>query len=367
MAKSKYTISNTENGITVSVDGKEVDRSSGVYSLGLEYAAAKQIPQGKSATIGKNELEKMYPSPKSKKSSISFKPKGVPAASGKAAPAKNNQKSTDKKTESTKPANNGSQPSNDKPANNQPEPANKPESASSNANTTGNAPVATGNIATVNVVGKRKKKWRDPGETAREKALAHQKVNTASYDGLYTKYYSASDFNLYIGDILIDRAAGVAIGESLTSTPIYTIGNSRYDFLARGNVIVNGIIRINKAERDYLARVITHYRGRTNDFRLLSSYEQLQLTTSELAKYRKQLRQYQNEQVSAKSVLDWADLGSFTINMVYNNADAVTEGVQQRISIIECRIVGYEHSVDIGSDGQLIDGYKFIAKEVIPE
>lgn len=366
MAKSKYTISNTDNGITVSVDGKEVDKSSGVYSLGLEYAVAKQIPQGKSATIGKNELEKMYPKPKEKKSSTSFKPKGVPAANGKAAPVKNNQKSTGKKAEPTKPANNSSQPANDKPAGNQSEPANKPESASSNANTA-NTPVTTGSVATVNVVGKRKKKWRDPGETAREKALAHQKVNTASYDGLYTKYYSCSDFNLYIGDILIDRAAGVAIGESLTSTPIYTIGNSRYDFLARGNVIVNGIIRINKAERDYLARVITHYRGRTNDFRLLSSYEQLQLTTSELAKYRKQLRQYYNEQVSAKSVLDWADLGSFTINMVYNNADAVTEGVQQRISIIECRIVGYEHSVDIGSDGQLIDGYKFIAKEVIPE
>lgn len=368
MAKSKYTISNTDNGITVSVDGKEIDKSSGVYSLGLEYAVAKHIPQGKSATISKNELEKMYPKPKEKKSSTSFKPKGVPAGNGKAAPAKNNQKSTGKNTEPAKPANNGSQPANDKPASNQSEPANRPEpSGSNNANTTGNAPVATGSVATVNVVGKRKKKWRDPGETSREKALAHQKVNTASYDGLYTKYYSASDFNLYIGDILIDRAAGVAIGESLTSTPIYTIGNSRYDFLARGNVIVNGIIRINKAERDYLARVITHYRGRTNDFRLLSSYEQLQLTTSELVKYRKQLRQYNNEQVSAKSVLDWADLGSFTINMVYNNADAVTEGVQQRISIIECRIVGYEHSVDIGSDGQLIDGYKFIAKEVIPE
>ena len=368
MAKSKYTISNTDNGITVSVDGKEVDKSSGVYSLGLEYAVAKQIPQGKSATISKNELEKMYPKPKEKKSSTSFKPKGVPAANGKAASSKNNQKSIGKKAEPTKPTNNSSQPANNKPAGNKTEPTNKPGSTSSNnTNAVDENGVDVNHLSAVTVKAKRKKKWRDPGETSREKALAHQKVNTASYDGLYTKYYSASDFNLYIGDILIDRAAGVAIGESLTSTPIYTIGNSRYDFLARGNVIVNGIIRINKAERDYLARVITHYRGRTNDFRLLSSYEQLQLTTSELAKYRKQLRQYNNEQVSAKSVLDWADLGSFTINMVYNNADAVTEGVQQRISIIECRIVGYEHSVDIGSDGQLIDGYKFIAKEVIPE
>lgn len=312
MAKSKYNISNTSDGVQVSVDGNRAEEHSREYNIGLEYALAKNLAPGKTVSVDKTVIEKMYPKVQdTRKSSTTFKPKGVPKATGKADPIDN--------------------------------------------------------MSAISAKGRGKQVNLNPGETDREKALAHRKVQTASYDGLYTKYYSSSDFNLYIGDILIDRAAGVAVGESLTSTPIYTIGNSRYDFLARGNVIVNGIIRINKAEKDYLARVIAHYRGRTNEFKILSSYEQLQLTSEELAKYRKQLKEYQNEQVSAKSVLDWADLGSFTIHMVYNNSDAVTEGVQQRISIVECRIVGYEHSVDIGSDGQLIDGYKFIAKEVIPE
>ena len=363
---SKYNISNSDSGVTVTVDGVPTAYGSKEYNLGLEYALVRGMKPGTSVTVGENSLTKLFPKknpapkrpakasppPKVSHSKVThkkappkaalvekvaekpgFKPKGAPAPDKKtgAAPAKATAKVP------TKP--------------------HKHE-----------AGVDINNLSAVTVKAKRKKKYTlNPTETAREKALAHQKVKTASYDGLYTKYYSASDFNIYIGDIFIDRAAGVAVGESLTSTPIYTIGNSRYDFLARGNVIVNGILRINKAEKDYIARVLAHYRGRENNFRALSSYEQVQLTSEELAKYRKQLKQFQSEQVSAKSVLDWADLGVFTIHMVYNNADAVTEGVQQRISIIECRIVGYEHSVDIGSDGQLIDEYKFIGKEVIPE
>lgn len=312
MVKSKYNISNADNGVQVSVDGNRAEEHSREYNIGLEYALAKNLAPGKTVTVDKAVIEKMYPKIKdTRPAEPKFKPKGVPKANGK----------TD--------------------------------------------PVDTMSAISVNKKGKQYNP--NPGETQREKNLAHQKVKSASYDGIYTKYFSASDFSIYVGDILIDRAAGIAIGESLTSTPIYTVGNSRYDFLARGNVVVNGILRINKAEKDYLARVLAHYRGRSNEFKVLSSYEQLQLTSEELAKYRKHLKEYQNEQVSAKSVLDWADLGEFTIHMVYNNADAVTEGVQQRISIVECKIVGYEHSVDIGSDGQLIDGYKFIAKEVIPE
>ena len=312
MAKSKYNIENTDNGIVVSVDGNVVENQSREYNIGLEYSLAKGLKPGNSITVDKSVIEKMYPQIKdSRSNSPDFKPKGVPKSSRKVDPVDN--------------------------------------------------------MSAISVKGKGRPYNPNPGETNAERALAHQKVQTASYDGLYTKYFSSSDFNIYIGDILIDRAAGIAINETLTSTPIYTIGNSRYDFLARGNVLTNGIIRINKAEKDYLARVIAHYRGRTNEFKFLSPYEQIQLTSDELAKYRKQLKEYQNEQVSAKSVLDWADLGSFTINMVYNNSDAVTEGIQQRISIVECRIVGYENSVDIGSDGQLIDGYKFIAKEAIPE
>ena len=71
-------------------------------------------------------------------------------------------------------------------------------------------------------------------------------------------------------------------------------------------------------------------------------------------------------EVSAKSVLDLSDLDPFTLNLVYNNSDVISRGVQQQISIIECRVIGFEHNVDIGSDGQLIDGYKFIGKEVVP-
>lgn len=200
---------------------------------------------------------------------------------------------------------------------------------------------------------------------AQDEEIRSQSVK---YHGIYNKYYSASDFRVYIGDILLDKASGVMINESLSSLPIYTIGNSRYDFLSRGNIIVSGFITINKSDKDYIARVLSSYRENgTVNFKSLSPYEQMQLTTEELAAYKKKEKQYKESDVSSKSVLDWADLEPFTINLVYNNADVITAGEDHRIAIIECRIVGYEHGVDISSDGQLIDGYKFIAKEVVPE
>ena len=202
-----------------------------------------------------------------------------------------------------------------------------------------------------------------------EQRLYSPPTGSAGYNGLYTKFYSSSDFKFYIGDILIDRASGIGLNENLSSSPIYTIGNSRYDFLARGNLIVTGYISINKSHKDYLARVLVNYREGlvSKGFKSLSAYEQLQLTHDELISYKEKERAFLDQKISHKTILDCADFPEFTLHMVYDNSDPISSGIQQRISIIECRIVGYEHAVDISSDGQLIDGYKFIAKEVVPE
>ena len=200
----------------------------------------------------------------------------------------------------------------------------------------------------------------------READLANKTISSVGYSGLYTKYYSSSDFKIYIGDILLDYAASVAFSESLSSVPVYTIGNSRYSFLSRGNLLVSGYISINKAGKDYLARTLANFRDNKVSFKSLSPYEQMQLTADELNAYKEKEARYMASEVSAKSVLDLSDLDPFTLNLVYNNSDVISRGVQQQISIIECRVIGFEHNVDIGSDGQLIDGYKFIGKEVVP-
>lgn len=193
------------------------------------------------------------------------------------------------------------------------------------------------------------------------------KGKQVDFKGLYNKYYSASDFRFYIGDILIDKASGIGLNESLSSVPLYTIGNSRFEFLSRGNNIVHGFISINKSTKDYLSRILSHHEGDLGGvkFKSLSPYEQMQLTSAELEKYKAQEKKFLEKKVSAHSVLDWSDFNLFNIDMVYDNSDPTHISEIHRARISEVRIVGYEHGIDISGDGQLIDGYKFIAKEFI--
>lgn len=182
-------------------------------------------------------------------------------------------------------------------------------------------------------------------------------------NGLYNKYYSSSDCMIYIEDIWLDKVSGIGINESLSSVPIYTIGNSRYSFLSRGNNIVTGFISINKCTKDYLPRVLENI-NKNSEFRKLTPYEQMQLTSEELRVYKEKEAAMESGKVSNKSVLDWADLDTFNITISYNNGDPTMAGVKQYVDIQEIRIIGFETSIDIGSDGQLIDGYRFVAKEV---
>lgn len=93
--------------------------------------------------------------------------------------------------------------------------------------------------------------------------------------------------------------------------------------------------------------------------------KQLALTAEELKKYQEEKKKFDQEQVEVKSSLGFSDYDLFTIELVYNNSDAIDRRTSFSREIIDCRIVGYEQGVDIGGDGQLIDGYRFIAREVI--
>ena len=218
--------------------------------------------------------------------------------------------------------------------------------ASNNANKGSRAnPVDHVQLKEVNVKGKRP-------------AQGHGFVN-----GLYNKYYSSSDCMIYIEDIWLDKVSGIGINESLSSVPIYTIGNSRYSFLSRGNNMVTGFISINKCNKDYLPRVLDNI-NKTSEFRRLTPYEQMQLTSEELRVYKEKEAAMEIGKVSNKSVLDWADLDTFNITIAYNNGDPTMSVVRQYVDIQEIRIIVFETSVDIVSDGQLVDGYRFIAKEV---
>lgn len=195
--------------------------------------------------------------------------------------------------------------------------------------------------------------------------------NLSSYiNRTYNKYYSASDFVIRVrgngGDpVWLDKASGVAVNESLSSTPIYTLGDSRVNFFSRGNLLVSGFISVNMVSADYMSKVLAVINGAAKSFKYLTAREQLALTPEKLRQYLKEKEEFETQEIESMSTLGYSDYGLFTIELIYNNSDAISRVTAFSREILECRIVGFEQGIDIGGDGQLVDGYRFIAKEII--
>lgn len=199
---------------------------------------------------------------------------------------------------------------------------------------------------------------------------SRQRISGGKYKQMYNKYYSASDFIIKIKTqnseaIWLDKASGVAVSESLSSNPIYTLGDSRVNFFSRGNLIVTGFISVNTISADYISRVLANINGQIKNFKPLTPREQMALSAEKLKAYLKEKEKYEQQEVEALSTLGFADYSLFTVELEYNNSDAVEKVTSFSREILDCRIIGFEHGVDIGGDGQLVDGYKFIAREIV--
>ena len=199
---------------------------------------------------------------------------------------------------------------------------------------------------------------------------SRQRISGGKYKQMYNKYYSASDFIIKIKTqnseaIWLDKASGVAVSESLSSNPIYTLGDSRVNFFSRGNLIVTGFISVNTISADYISRVLANINGQIKNFKPLTPREQMALSAEKLKAYLKEKEKYEQQEVEALSTLGFADYSLFTVELEYNNSDAVEKVTSFSREILDCRIIGFEHGVDIGGDGQLVDGYKFIARDIV--
>ena len=199
---------------------------------------------------------------------------------------------------------------------------------------------------------------------------SRQRISGGKYKQMYNKYYSASDFIIKIKTenseaIWLDKASGVAVSESLSSNPIYTLGDSRVNFFSRGNLIVTGFISVNTISADYISRVLANINGKIKNFKPLTPREQMALSAQKLKAYLKEKEKYEQQEVEDLSTLGFADYSLFTVELEYNNSDAVEKVTSFSREILDCRIIGFEHGVDIGGDGQLVDGYKFIAREIV--
>lgn len=184
---------------------------------------------------------------------------------------------------------------------------------------------------------------------------------------LYDRYYSASDVTVFIYEkntnnkLWLDKASGIALNESLSSAPIYTLGNSRFHFLTKGNVITSGILTVNINDPHYLGKVMTHITTPPR-FKRLSPEEQISLSYYSLQEYKLAERKYLKSVTYADGILGMSDYPLVNIELVYNNSDVTEYRESFTRTISDIRFTSYEEGISITSDGQLVNGFRFVAR-----
>jgi len=188
----------------------------------------------------------------------------------------------------------------------------------------------------------------------------------------YTNYYTASDTSVFIEHpnspnvVMIDTLAGVGWVEALTSSPINGLGEQRYGFINSGNVLVNGAIHLNFTHQHYMQCILEEVS--------LSIIEQ-GLTTEEIfsnmslegldqeVRKRKLREAKQIASESKKGIQSFPE--DFNIRVVFNNGNIYHDDSNKTFLIKGCKIVSSGMSPSIADDGQLIQEYKFIGREVV--
>lgn len=87
--------------------------------------------------------------------------------------------------------------------------------------------------------------------------MNNSSTRTTIYD---QEYFSGSQVNLYIGDVLVDEVVFIDFRVTETKRVWYGYASQLYDAVSKGTVIVEGQLSINYKESGYLHRVLERYR-----------------------------------------------------------------------------------------------------------
>lgn len=195
----------------------------------------------------------------------------------------------------------------------------------------------------------------------------------------YDNYYSGSDAFIYFesknndNQVYMDKLYGFGYRDSISSMPIYGLGNSEFAFVSRGNVILSFSIDVNVIHENYLTQAIHYSAGnitkvnaQPTDFKDFSFADLNRRSLSQLSQEALIDSEYTGALLQSKKIhtplLHKLPRG-FTTRVIFNNSKHLH--VDERSSgflIIDCVVISKESETYIDKDGQMIQRYNFVGK-----
>lgn len=189
--------------------------------------------------------------------------------------------------------------------------------------------------------------------------------------GMYDFYFTASDCNVYLINPLIDRkiqidkAIGIGWSQTISSSPIYTLGNSEPSFFSRGNSLVQGSIELAFKSTEYMGTAFKYLTGRdaleAKKKELMNDKQEF--TSTEAA--------YLYTTLEAMTTIDSTEISlsnidaPLNIEVVFDNSNELSDSsTSSNIIIKGVKFISSGTAIHSGNEQALTYRYAFMAKNV---
>lgn len=191
---------------------------------------------------------------------------------------------------------------------------------------------------------------------------------------MYDHYYTGSDVNIYLRypatdrQVHIDKAVGIGYNHSMSSVPIYILGNVDPAFFSRGNSLIQGNLDLAFKSVKYLQAGIRHILNKSD---LISERDRLRkkaetknsrITDQEVMR----LNQLQTMAITDMSTISISQIFElFEIIIEYDNTNSNDTGTGRSGIVLEgIKFTSEGMSIRSTEESALVDRYTFLAKNV---
>lgn len=187
---------------------------------------------------------------------------------------------------------------------------------------------------------------------------------------IYDHYYSGSDVNIYLkyvpsGRMVhLDKALGIGFNHSMSTIPIYTLGNVNPSFFSRGNSLIQGSMDLVFKSDKYLQTVINHL---INEKALEKERDKLEAMLSQNGTLDsediKRLALLQNTAPMTMKTTSISDIMNlFEIQINFDNSNSTVDGKSRIITLEGIKFTGEMMNIHSSEENALVDRYTFLGK-----
>ena len=188
---------------------------------------------------------------------------------------------------------------------------------------------------------------------------------------MYDNYYTGSDVNVYLyypltdKRVHIDKAMGIGYNHSISTAPVYILGNGDPAFFTRGNSLVQGNLDLAHKSIKYLKTGISYVLSKAD---LNDEKADLYIKVRDNTASKEEVLRYgklQNELITDMTTISISEIfHEFELIIEFNNTNSNKTGVTESVVLEGLKFNSSSTNVYSTEESVLVDRLTFMAKNL---